>query len=272
LWSAFFPSETAANEALVSQLWELGTTGIIEELEGMRAFFDDAVDRASIALLSINAVIRSEDEILHVAAPVDGGEPLLIGERFFVVPADHPAVTPAGRIRLVMQDSIAFGTGRHESTQLCLQALEGLNVKGCSILDVGSGSGILSAAAHQLGAAQVYSCDIHEDAIHATQVQTDAAFFIGSVDALATASADVVLANISAVVLDILAFDLKRVLKSAGVIVISGFLTERPPQRFTPLTRHTEREWSCWVLSREQIFAPDAPDPAGISHNAQWWL
>ena len=90
--------------------------------------------------------------------------PLCVGERFYLVaPWDEAAVTPAGRLRLEIYPGMACGTGRHPATQLCLQAIERYVRPGARVLDVGSGSGILSDAARLMGAAQVIGCDIDPD-------------------------------------------------------------------------------------------------------------
>jgi ribosomal protein L11 methyltransferase len=114
---------------------------------------------------------------------------------------------------------MAFGTGVHETTQLCLEALEEYLTPGMRVLDVGTGSGILAEAARLLGAGFVYACDTDPVA-----VQIAGSGFVGSVDAIASASADLVVANISPEAIVSLTPDLLRVLRRpGGVILASGF-------------------------------------------------
>src|ERR1700691_2629248 len=91
----------------------------------------------------------------------DAWPPLCVGERFYLVAPWHAAVqAPAGRMRLEIYPGMACGTGRHPATQLCLQAIERYVKPGAQVLDVGSGSGILSDAARLLGAGVVIACDV----------------------------------------------------------------------------------------------------------------
>ena len=113
---------------------------------------------------------------------------------------------------------MAFGTGVHETTRLCIEALEDYLKPGMVVLDVGTGSGILAKAAQLLGAGRVYACDTDPVA-----VEIAGSGFVGSVDAVASASANLVTANISPEAITALAPDLLRVLRPGGVLLASGF-------------------------------------------------
>ncbi len=111
--------------------------------------------------------------------------PICVGERFYLVaPWDEAAATPEGRLRLEIYPGMACGTGRHPATQLCLQAIERFVRPGARVLDVGSGSGILSDAARLMGAARVIGCDIDPDAVRIARERVDVPMFVGSVDAV----------------------------------------------------------------------------------------
>ena len=244
--------------------------GVIEEAQGWRAFFDEAVDRRAIALLGGDFC---EAEAGRLEPAEEGYEPILVGEQFFVVPPWATEETPACRLRLEVDSPSAFGTGRHETTQLCLEAMERVVSPGSVVLDVGCGSGILSLAAELLGARRVISCDIEEDAVRMVRGFGAREIFVGSADAVSTECADLVLANISAAVLDRLALDLRRVTKAQGRLVVSGFIEERPPLCYRAWESRKKGDWLCWVCGVEGVMPSlDNSPEEGLSHERQWWL
>jgi ribosomal protein L11 methyltransferase len=170
---------------------------------------------------------------------------MAVGERFFLAPFWRDDPTPDGRVRITVNPGMAFGTGVHETTQLCLEALEKYLTPGMSVLDVGTGSGILAEAARLLGARFVYACDVDPVAV---QIAGNA--FVGSVDAIADASADLVVANISPEAIVSLAPDLLRVLRRpGGVMLASGFErdeVEWVKEKLPPA--HEIREKGNWAL------------------------
>jgi ribosomal protein L11 methyltransferase len=145
-------------------------------------------------------------------------QPMEVGARFFLVPEWRDDPAPDGRFRIRVNPGMAFGTGVHETTQLCIEALEEFVQPGMTVLDVGTGSGILANVARLLGAGQTVACDTDPVAIEIANQG-----FIGSVDAVAGASFDLVVANISPEAIRALASDLIRVLRPGGVLLASGF-------------------------------------------------
>ena len=91
-------------------------------------------------------------------------KPMEIGERLMVIP-DWEEADPKGRAALRLNPGLAFGTGGHATTRLCLTALEKIVAPGMKVLDLGCGSGILSIAALLLGAERAFACDIDEKAV-----------------------------------------------------------------------------------------------------------
>jgi ribosomal protein L11 methylase PrmA len=210
----------ANDDELIAALWEAGTAGITEGDGFVDAFFEDA-DVASQfgvpeAVIDVDWVART-----HEAFP-----PLLVGEKFFIAAPWRTEPTPPGRLRLVINPGAQCGTGYHRCTQLCLEAMEKLIRPGDSVLDVGSGSGILSHAARLLGAGPVVSCDIDPDAAG------PATFFVGSVDAVRSNAFDLVVANINEDVMGPMRADFERV---ARVRILSGF-------------QNDDGEWTCVII------------------------
>ena len=209
-----------ADELLALRLWEAGTLGITEGEGFVDAFFDDEDIASQFGVpqpvVAVDWVART-----HEAFP-----PLLVGEKFFVAAPWRTEPTPPGRIRLVINPGAQCGTGYHRCTQLCLEAMEKLIRPGDSVLDVGSGSGILSLAATLLGAGRVVSCDIDPDA------GGPASFFVGSVDAVRSGTFDLVVANINEDVVGSMRPDFERV---APKRILSGFQDDAG-------------EWTCVIL------------------------
>ncbi|MGC9970191.1 MAG: 50S ribosomal protein L11 methyltransferase [Bryobacteraceae bacterium] len=218
-------------DRLIAELWERGTAGISEEdapggRSRLAAFFDRPVDVANLAAWQPHWEIVEDRDWVQVAQ--SQWSPVLVGERFYLVPAWSREPAPPGRLRLVMNPGQACGTGWHPATQLCLEAMERHVFPGAAVLDLGTGSGILAVAAALLGAGPIYACDIDPDATLAArdrlrQEGVEANLFVGSARSVRSASVDVVVANISAETLLDLAPEIARIRKPAGRAILSGF-------------------------------------------------
>ena len=208
---------------LIAELWEQGTAGIAELSPGrVRAFFEDSADRRTLLRQYPGAVARTEEERDWVQSAHDLLKPMRVGSRFFLVPEWRDDPAPDGRFRITVNPGMAFGTGVHETTQLCIEALEEYLKPGMTVLDVGTGSGILAQAAELLGAGRVYACDTDPVAVEIAHAKLRQAF-VGSVDAVAQGSADIVVANISPEAIRALAPELLRALRPGGLLLASGF-------------------------------------------------
>lgn len=155
--------------------------------------------------------------------------PLQISDRLWITPSWHEAPLSA-EIVLQLDPGLAFGTGSHATTRLCLRWLD-QNIKGSErVLDYGCGSGILAIAALKLGAAIAFGTDIDPNAIIASRanaaVNAVAATF-GPPDALGDFNADVVVANILAKPLQVLAPLLANHCRPGGMLVLSGILRDQ---------------------------------------------
>ncbi len=206
-------------DLLIAELWEQGSAGIVElDDSRVRAFFEEAAGRERLLGMYPGAALRIEEQRDWVASARELLQPMEVGTRFFLVPEWRDDPAPPGRFRITVNPGQAFGTGVHETTQLCLEALERYVNPEATVLDIGTGSGVLARAARLLGAARVYACDIDPVA-----VEIAGEGFIGSADAVATACADLVVANISPEAIIRLAPDMVRVLKPGGILLASGF-------------------------------------------------
>lgn len=156
-------------------------------------------------------------------------DPIRISERLWITPTWHD--TPdENAVNLRLDPGLAFGTGSHPTTHLCLQWLDTRLQGGENVLDYGCGSGILTIAALKLGAGSATGVDIDEQAIKASrdnalQNGVQAAFYLP--DALPEQQFDVVVANILANPLRMLAPMLAARTKTGGRIVLSGILSEQ---------------------------------------------
>ena len=232
-------------DLLIAELWEQGSAGIVElNPLTVRSFFEDSANRAALQNLFPGARQRDEEVRDWVQSARDLLQPMEVGRRFFLVPEWRDDPAPQGRFRIVVNPGMAFGTGVHETTRLCIEALEDYLLPGMSVLDVGTGSGILAKAAKLLGAGSVTACDIDPVA-----VEIAGQGFVGSVDAVASGAVDLVMANISPEAIAALAPDLLRVCKPGGVLLASGFETHEVDQVRAALPPAREvRQKGKWAL------------------------
>lgn len=152
--------------------------------------------------------------------------PLQITPRLWVVPSWHAAPDPAA-INIVLDPGVAFGTGAHPTTRLCLRWLDAVVTPDTDVLDYGCGSGILAIAAMKLGARSACGIDIDPQAVLAARDNAErnrvAVRFAAAADAPA-APAQIVVANILANPLMVLAPLLARLTRPGGHIALSGIL------------------------------------------------
>jgi ribosomal protein L11 methyltransferase len=222
----------ADKDILIADLWEAGSTGIVEledraDSARLRAFFDDDAQQAELQA-RFGGEAQPADLRDWVAFAREHLQPMEIGERLFVIPEWRDDATPPGRIRITINAGLAFGTGAHETTRLCLEAIERHVGPGATVVDIGTGSGILSEAAIKLGAARAFAGDTDAQAVAVAKENFERAgvpvpVFTGSADAVAGNVADLIVANISPAWIAELAGEWVRILKPGGVAILSGF-------------------------------------------------
>jgi ribosomal protein L11 methyltransferase len=222
-------------DELIAALWEEGTQGITEvDLNAnrveLRAFYEAPFEAGAFA--AFGARWEEEPDVDWAAETRARWPGFTVGQRFWVVPPWNEDPTPEGRVRLVINPGVGFGTGADLTTQLCLEALERELKASDVVFDFGTGSGILALAAHALGARAVCAADIDLDAVMAAREDLPAAvgLFVGSIRSVRDGSVDVLLANLNAETIANHAAEMRRVLRPGGRVIISGV----PP-------RHGER-------------------------------
>lgn len=194
-----------------------------------RAAADTVLRTASAALgiappaVEASAVVNDTDWVRATQAQFP---PTRISERLWIVPSWHEPPDPTA-IVIRLDPGVAFGTGTHPTTRLCLQWLDHHLDTGASVLDFGCGSGILAIAAARLGAARVTGCDIDPQALQAARANSASnairADYTGP-DLLEAGTWDVVLANILSNPLMVLAPALLARVAPGGALVLSGVL------------------------------------------------
>ncbi len=171
-----------------------------------------------------------------------------IGTRLWLAPADEVRA-PADRIVIRINMGLAFGTGEHPTTALCLDWLEQHVATGYTLLDYGCGSGILALAALALGASYAFATDNDDQALLATRANAELngsaeRLFVAMPDELPTTSVDVLVANILAGPLVELAPTFARFVRPNGHLVLSGILAPqaaRVAAAYAPFFRDTEQ-------------------------------
>ncbi|NLP48312.1 MAG: 50S ribosomal protein L11 methyltransferase [Clostridiales bacterium] len=191
-------------------------------------------------------------------------KPFPVGERLFILPAWESSISaPAdGRRVLLIEPGLAFGNGSHETTKLCLQALEPHIRPSCQVLDIGCGSGILSIAALLLGADKALGVDIDALAVKTAKENGKLndlhppRYTILEGDLLDKVSGkyDILVANIVADAIITLSTDVGRFLKPDGILIVSGIIDIRAGEVLQALEgadlrvikEHHENGWHCF--------------------------
>jgi ribosomal protein L11 methyltransferase len=196
--------------------------------------------------------------------------PFPVGRRIWITPTWDDTRPPAGRIVIALDPGMAFGSGLHPSTQMCLQVLEDRLRGGARVFDVGAGSGILSIAAAKLGAASVLAVDVDPVAVNVARQNVAHNGVAGAVEVRegdllqgTTGRAEMILANLTADIhLDFLP-TVVDYLADGGCTVASGIVEDRQLEvesvarasglRVDEMRR--EAEWRCLVLTTTEARA-----------------
>ena len=255
-WQLTVPASAETSDGLTNFLWEQGALGVVEEETSgtraqVRAFFSETASSTGL-LAAVNAY-RASLRALGFAEPGDAQvAPLLdeawasawqqsfpardVGRRLRVVPpwldgTAREADGAAGRLTVVIEPGRAFGTGHHGTTEGCLVLLEEALAAepGATVLDIGTGTGILAIAALRLGAASVLAVDLDPDAVAAARVNAERNRVDGLTVRLGEAAdliepAPIVLANLLTHAHLTLAARYRRLVAPGGQLVLGGML------------------------------------------------
>jgi ribosomal protein L11 methyltransferase len=196
--------------------------------------------------------------------------PISIGERLEILPAWIKENT-TGRVPIFINPGMAFGTGTHPSTQLCLEHIERYTISGKPVIDIGCGSGILSIAALKLGASHALAVDIDPAAVKNTRSNAKAngvsehiEVGVGSVEEIIAGRfsirhAPLVVVNILApVIIHLLQTGLEKLVAAEGVLVLAGILDSQlkavgqaaREAGLSPVTNLHKNDWSSPVYKR----------------------
>lgn len=184
-----------------------------------------------------------------------------IGERIVVKPIWEEYDAKENELVLELDPGMAFGTGTHETTRMCIQALDKYVKEDSTIFDVGCGSGILAIAAAKLGAKKAIGVDLDPVAVESANENVglnnlnNIEILYGNLVEVIDGKADIVVANIIAEVICILTEDVKRVLKKDGYFITSGIIHDRVDMvtkkleevGFEVLEINKDGEWNCIV-------------------------
>jgi ribosomal protein L11 methyltransferase len=263
------------------------------ERSSVTALFNPEIDDSGSADFVSQLLVSLKEAGFHLSAPEEKiveeqdwvrltqsqFAPIQIGERIWVVPSWHEAPTDPNAICLAVDPGLAFGTGSHPTTHLCLLWLEQHhNLQNQSLLDYGCGSGILAIAAAKLGAKPVVGTDIDPQAMVAARSNAEInntviRFVLPNEDApelAAKTKYDIVMANILANPLQVLAPALVNKMRPGGQIVLSGVLARQAEEVIATysqwLTLSVWKESEGWVCLHGTL-ADRKPQP--ISAPAQ---
>jgi ribosomal protein L11 methyltransferase len=286
IWNAVEVEIARVGEtAATTQLWAFNTTGveISEDINNpdfitLRAYFDAApdieklrqqilrnlklIDLPEFALRGIKSLTIADQDWL--AEWKKGYEPIAVGQRLLICPSwKRDRAKEADRVVIEIDPGMAFGTGTHETTRGCLEMLEKY-WQGGSLLDVGTGTGILAIAAIKLyPGSRVAGFDVDPEAIEVARenaaingVADGIEIEVNKLSSFHGQGFDVVLANLTADALIPLAPEFPLVMKPQGALIVSGVLREQAndarsaleARDFTVIETKPDGEWVTMAL------------------------
>jgi ribosomal protein L11 methyltransferase len=270
---------TETEEAVVSLMLEAGCAGVALSGEGESrqvTSYLPAIDQDTHRLTQISAALSMLPAIgiydagTPVISEIDEEDwanswkayfkPLRIGRRLVVSPPWETPELSDRDILITIDPGMAFGTGTHATTQMCLVLLEDYLKPGNSVADIGTGSGILSIAAEKLGASTLTAVDNDPLAVKiaAENAMINGTSIVVQGDFPQYNAFDLVVANIIADTLIAIADNLAAITKPEGILIVSGVIDDRQndvrmyieASGYTSLETRTQGEWVALVFRR----------------------
>lgn len=194
-------------------------------------------------------------------------KPMPVGEKLLIQPIWKDKVDAGDRVVLNLEPGLAFGSGTHETTRLCLAAIEKHITKGCKMLDIGCGSGILSIASLLLGAESAVGVDIDKLAVKTAMENANRNGFdekqytliCGNLADEVSGKFDVIAANIVADAIIMLSEGVDKFMNDASVYIVSGIIDIREQEVVSALDnygfkiteRHEDGGWLCFECMKK---------------------
>ncbi|MEM7028023.1 MAG: 50S ribosomal protein L11 methyltransferase [Chloroflexota bacterium] len=233
--------------------------GLLQKIEISLALMDKALPgglpEPALKFMGQNDWAESWKEHFHVVH---------VGERVVIQPSWRDYTPKSDDVVVHLDPGLAFGSGLHPTTQLCLRILQGMSLTDTDLFDVGTGSGILSIAAHKMGAGPIRAVDVDAVAVGVAEENfalnniTSIASSVGSAEDADSRTWSLVVANIlSNILIDIMT-DLKAALAEGGNLVLSGIINEQEApfleslqaHQLTIQSRHVEGDWIAFVVKK----------------------
>ncbi len=273
------PFSQDAADVLSAQLGEIGFESFSQTEDGLLAYIQQSVWSEAEMHRVVRDFCLPEVEIRYTLAEApdedwnqvweeEGFQPVVVGDDIVVHDVKHTDVPPA-RYDIVITPRLAFGTGSHETTRLILRTLAHLDLEGRSVIDAGTGTGILAVMAMKRGARGVFAYDIDEWSVENTKdnlllnhIYTNVNVEVGDSSVLKhQPKVDLLIANINR---NILLQDLPRFaasVKKGGRMILSGFyrqdiqaLTEAAVQQgFALLKTENEGDWAMLLFEADAL-------------------
>lgn len=269
------PCTEDITDLLAAELADIGFESFIADSKGLTAYapaklYDKEAVKNALADFAIDCSLKVSDNFVegrdwNAEWEKNYFRPIVIGKRVAIYSSFHTDV-PEAEHRIVIDPKMAFGTGHHATTSQVIKAMLELDLRGKSVIDMGTGTGILAILAAQLGAAPVTGIEIDEfayvNAVENVRLNGHPEIVLINGDASALAGVppcDVFIANINR---NIITGDIDRyakALKTGGTMLLSGFYVEDIPVVAAAAARHGLREtgytdeerWVCLRLTKD---------------------